>query len=294
VNLQGIVDTLVQGLLLGGHFALSGLGLALAFGILRIVNIAHGDLLVVAAYLGVAVVALTPLPALAAVFVVVPVMAALGWLLQRALFQRVVGHGELAPMLVTFGLSIIVHNVLQELFSADFKTLDAGAAKTASVELAGLHLGWLPLATLAAAVVVYALVHAAMRGTRFGRIVRATVDDPEIAAAFGVDTRRVYAAGMALALAIAGIAGWLYGIKSSFNPMTGGDQLLFAFETVIIGGMGSIWGSFVGGMVLGVAQVIGLHVHAGWGAFAGHLAFFAFLFLRPQGLLARGAGGDHG
>lgn len=284
-----VLDALVQGLLLGGHFALSGLGLALAFGIMRIVNIAHGDLLIVAAYLGVALVALTPVPALAAVLVIVPAMALLGWLLQRLLFSRVVGRGsELAPMLVTFGLSIIIHNVLQELFSADFQTLDAGAAKTASVAVGGLHVGWLPLATLGLAVLTYAGVHALMQRTRFGRIVRATVDDPEVAALMGVDARRVYAAGMALAMGIAGIAGWLYGIKSSFNPLTGGDQLLFAFEAVIIGGLGSIWGSFAGGLVLGLAHVAGTHGHAGWGAFAGHVAFFVFLFLRPGGLLARG------
>lgn len=282
-----VVDALVQGLLLGGHFALSGLGLALAFGIMRIVNIAHGDLLIVAAYLGVAVVALTPVPTLAAVLVIVPAMALLGWVLQRSLFNRLLGHGDLAPMLVTFGLSIIIHNVLQELFSADFRTLDAGSAKTASVELAGLHLGWLPLATLALAVAVYAFVHTLMRRTTFGRIVRATVDDPEVAALMGVDAKRVYALGMALAMAIAGIAGWLYGIKSSFNPMSGSDQLLFAFEAVIIGGLGSIWGTFAGAMVLGLAQVIGLHLHGGMGAFAGHIAFFAFLMLRPGGLLAR-------
>jgi branched-chain amino acid transport system permease protein len=286
-----VADTLVQGLLLGGHFALSGLGLALAFGIMRIVNIAHGDLLVVAAYLGVAIVRLTPLSPLGAVAVIVPVMAALGWVLQRTLFNRLVGHSELAPMLVTFGLSIIVHNALQELFSADFQTLDAGAARVASVEVAGVHLGLLPLATLVLAALVYAGVHALMRHTRFGRIVRATVDDPEVAALMGIDARRVYAAGMALALGIAGLAGWLYGIKSSFNPLTGGSELLFAFEAVIIGGLGSIWGSFAGGLVLGIAHVAGTQLHAGWGAFAGHVAFFGFLFLRPAGLLARAGSG---
>jgi branched-chain amino acid transport system permease protein len=282
--MNAVADTLLQGLLLGGHFALSGLGLALAFGIMRIVNIAHGDLLVVAAYLGVALIRLTPLSPLAAVVVIVPAMAGLGWVLQRVLFNRLVGQGDLAPMLVTFGLSIIVHNVLQELFSADFQTLDAGAARTASVEIAGLHLGLLPLATLALAALVYAGVHALMR---------ATVDDPEVAALMGIDARRVYAAGMALALGIAGLAGWLYGIKSSFNPLTGGSELLFAFEAVIIGGLGSIWGSFAGGLVLGIAHVAGTQVDAGWGAFAGHLAFFGFLFLRPGGLLARGGLG-HG
>jgi branched-chain amino acid transport system permease protein len=134
----------------------------------------------------------------------------------------------------------------------------------------------LPLAILVLALATYALLHRFMTHTRFGRIVRATVDDPEVSALMGVDTRRVYAVGMALSMAIVALAGWLFGIKSSFSPMTGGDQLLFSFEAVIIGGMGSIWGTLLGGMALGIAQVVGLHIHAGWGAFAGHLVFFAF------------------
>lgn len=283
------IDTLVQGILLGGFFALSGLGLSLSFGIMRIVNIAHGDLLVVAAYLGVVVVSLTGWNPLWAIFIIAPVMAALGYLLQKFVLNRVIGSNELTPMLITFGLSIVLHNVLQEVFSADFQGLDAGPIEVSSLDVGGISVGWLPLAILALALTTYALLHRFMTHTRFGRIVRATVDDPEVSALMGVDTRRVYAIGMALSMAIVAVAGWLFGIKSSFSPMTGGDQLLFSFEAVIIGGMGSIWGTLLGGMALGIAQVVGLHIHAGWGAFAGHLVFFAFLFIQPNGLLAKGA-----
>ncbi len=286
------LDTLVQGILLGGFFALSGLGLSLSFGILRIVNIAHGDFLVVAAYLGLATVAGSGVNPLAAILVVVPAMALLGWLLQRGLLNRAVGANELTPLLITFGLSIILHNLLQELASADYQSLDAGPIEIASLALGPLQLGWLPLGILAAALAVYAGLERLMARTRFGRIVRATVDDPEITALMGVDTRRIYALGMALSMAIVGFSGMLYGIKSSFNPQTGGSQLLFAFEAVIIGGLGSIWGTLAGGMALGIAQTAGYKLHAGWGAFAGHVVFFAFLFLRPSGLFARGA--SHG
>lgn len=288
-----VFDTIIQGLLLGGFFAISGLGLSLSFGIMRIVNIAHGDLLVVASYLGVVFVAQTGMNPLLAVPVIVVAMAALGYVLQRTVLNRAPVGNELSPMLITFGLSIILHNVLQETFSADFKGLDAGPIEVASLDLGGIHIGWLPLAVLLLALGLFAALHALLAHTLFGRMVRATVDDPEVVSLMGVDPKRVYALGMALSMGIVGLSGALYGIKSSFNPMSGGDQLLFAFETVIIGGMGSVWGTLAGGIALGLSHMLGLSVvGAGWGAFTGHCMFFAFLAVRPNGLLSRGA--SHG
>jgi len=285
------INTLIQGIMLGGFFALSGLGLSLSFGIMRIVNIAHGDFLVVAAYLGVIIVGFAGINPILAILVIAPVMYAIGYGLQKALLNRAVDGSELTPLLITFGISIILHNVLQEIFSADFKGLDAGSIETASLSLGGIHIGWLPLSILIVAIVIYAALHQLMAKTTFGRIVRATVDDPEVTSLMGVDTKKVFAIGMGISMAIIGVAGGLYGVKSSFSPLTGGDQLLFAFEAVIIGGMGSIWGTLLGGMALGIAQIIGLSFHAGWGAFAGHVVFFLFLFIRPNGLLAKG--GQH-
>lgn len=285
------INTLIQGILLGGFFALSGLGLSLSFGIMRIVNIAHGDFLVVASYLGVVIVALTGINPLLVIPLVAPLMFGVGYLLQRTLLNRAVSGSELTPLLITFGLSIILHNGLQEIFSADFKSLDAGPIEVASLTLGGINIGWLPLSILLIAIAIFAGLHRLMNTTTFGRIVRATVDDPQMTSLMGVDTHKVYAIGMGLSMAIVGIAGSLYGVKSSFSPLTGGDQLLFAFETVIIGGLGSIWGTLAGGMALGIAQIIGFKIHAGWGAFAGHLVFFLFLFLKPNGLLAKG--GQH-
>ena len=282
------IDTLIQGILLGGFFSLSGLGLSLSFGIMRIVNIAHGDFLVVAAYLGVVIVGLVGINPIIAIAIIAPVMYAAGYGLQRSLLNKAVGGSELTPLLITFGISIILHNVLQEVFSADFKSLDAGSIEVASIAIGNIHIGLFPLSILVVAFVVYSGLYRIMHNTRFGRIVRATVDDPEVSSLMGVDTKKIYSLGMALSMAIIGIAGALYGIKSSFSPMTGGDQLLFAFETVIIGGMGSIWGTMLGGMALGISQIIGFKIHAGWGAFAGHLIFFAFLFVKPSGLLAKG------
>lgn len=282
------LDTLIQGILLGGFFALSGLGLSLSFGIMRIVNIAHGDFLVVAAYLGVVVVGMFGINPLLAILIIAPLMFVLGWGLQKTILNSAISGSELTPLLITFGLSIILHNVLQEIFSADFRSLNAGPIEVASFAIGGVRIGWFALSILIVAILVYSAVHWIMNKTTFGRIVRATVDDPEISGLMGVDTRRIYSLGMGLSMAIVGISGALYGIKSSFSPLAGGDQLLFAFEAVIIGGLGSIWGTLLGGLALGIAQVVGFSIHAGWGAFAGHVVFFLFLFFRPKGLFSKG------
>ncbi len=282
------IDTLIQGILLGGFFALSGLGLSLSFGIMRIVNIAHGDFLVVAAYLCLVISGLLGINPLITIAIIVPIMFILGYALQKTILNRANDGSDLTPMLITFGLSIILHNALQEIFSADFKSLDAGAFETASLTIGDIHIGWLPLTILIVAFIVYISLYRIMTATRFGCIVRATVDDPEITGLMGIDTNKINCLGMGLSMSIVGIAGSLYGIKSSFSPMAGGNQLLFAFEAVIIGGMGSIWGTMLGGMALGMAQIIGYRIGAGWGAFAGHLIFFAFLFLKPSGLLSKG------
>jgi len=282
------IDTLIQGLLLGGFFALSGLGLSLSFGIMRIVNIAHGDFVVVAAYLGVVVVGLAGINPLVAIVIITPIMFILGYLLQKTILNKAVDGSELTPLLITFGISIILHNVLQEFFSADFKSLDAGAIEVANLTIGNIHIGWFPLSILLLAITVYGVTYFIMANTRFGRITRATVDDPEVTSLMGINTKKIYCMGMGFSMAIIGIAGTLYGVKSSFNPMSGGDQLLFAFEAVIIGGMGSIWGTLLGGLSLGLAQIIGYKIDAGWGAFGGHLMFFIFLFLKPSGLLSKG------
>ncbi len=282
------IDTLIQGVLLGGFFALSGLGLSLSFGIMKIVNIAHGDFMVVGAYLGVVVVGLIGVNPLIAIVFIAPAMFLLGYVLQKTILNRAVDGSELTPLLITFGLSIILHNVLQELFSADFKSLDAGPIEVASITIGSINVGWFPIIILLIALAVYCSLYYVMASTKFGRITRATVDDPEIASLMGINTKQIYCMGMGLSMAIIGIAGSLYGVKSSFNPMSGGDQLLFAFEAVIIGGMGSIWGTMLGGMALGLSQIIGYRIDAGWGAFAGHLVFFIFLFLKPSGILSKG------
>jgi len=285
----GWLDTILQGLLLGGLYALFATGLSLIFGVMRLVNLAHGDLSILAAFLAVVVgeaLGLNPFVSLA---LVVPVMAALGYALQMLVLNRLLGRGILPPILVTFGLSIIIQNALLETFSADSRRLNPGGIETASLPLGGgLAIGWFPFITLGVAVLILVALQLVIGRLSVGRAFRAASDDQETAELMGIDNRRLYGLAMALSLGIVAVAGVFLGIRTTFTFSSGPDRLLFAFEAVIIGGLGSLWGTLVGGAVLGVAQTVGAKLSPGWGVLTGHLVFLAVLLLRPQGLFTRG------
>ena len=282
------VDTILQGLLLGGLYALFATGLSLIFGVMRIVNLAHGDLSILAAFLAVVVVEVLGLNPFLALIVVVPVMAGLGYALQSLVLNRLLGRGILPPILVTFGFSIIIQNALLEPFSADSRRLTPGGIETASLSLgSGLAIGWFPFITLAVAVLILVGLQLVISRLSVGRAFRATSDDQETAELMGIDNRRLYGLAMALSLGIVAVAGVFLGIRTTFTFSSGPDRLLFAFEAVIIGGLGSLWGTLVGGAVLGIAQTVGAKLSPGWGILAGHLVFLAVLLLRPQGLFAK-------
>jgi branched-chain amino acid transport system permease protein len=282
-------NVVVQGLLLGGLYALFATGLSLMFGVMRLVNLAHGDLSILAAFVALAMVDAVPVNPLWTLAVVVPLMFGVGYLLQRGLLNFTLrGADPLPPVLVTFGLSIILQNLLLELFSADSQGLDAGRVENASVRLSDrLAVGWFPLLTLVVAVGVLVGLQLLLSRTRLGRAFRATSDDQETARLMGIDNRHVYAVATAIALATVAVAGIFLGVRTTFAPSVGPTRLIFAFEAVIIGGLGSIWGTLAGGLVLGVAQTLGAQLSPGWGVLAGHLVFLAVLAFRPTGLLGR-------
>jgi branched-chain amino acid transport system permease protein len=283
------VNVVVQGLLLGGLYALFATGLSLMFGVMRLVNLAHGDLSIVAAFLALAIVDGTGVHPLWALLVVVPAMFGVGYLLQRGLLNFTLRGGDpLPPVLVTFGVSIILQNLLLELFSADSQGLDAGRIENASIRVSDrLAVGWFPLLTLVTAVAVLVGLQLLISRTQLGRSFRATADDPEAAGLVGLDHRHLFAVATAIALATVAVAGLFLGVRTTFTPSVGPTRLIFAFEAVIIGGLGSIWGTLVGGLVLGVAQTLGAQFSPGWGVLAGHLVFLAVLAFRPTGLLGR-------
>lgn len=282
------LDAIVQGVLLGGLYALFATGLSLIFGVMRLVNIAHGDLIVLAAFLGLAVVQGTGLHPLLSLVVTVPVLAGLGYVLQRGVLNFTLGRDILPPLLVTFGLSIVIQNVLLEVFSADTRRLQVGALETASIAVGErIAIGWFPLLVFLSALAVIAGLQVLLSRTRLGAAFRATSDDRDTAALMGVNDRHVFALAMALALAVVALAGTFMAIRTNFSPAIGPARLLYAFEAVIIGGLGSLWGTLAGGVILGVAQAVGAKFHPGGQILAGHVAFLLVLVVRPNGLFPR-------
>ncbi|MCL5942253.1 MAG: branched-chain amino acid ABC transporter permease [Actinobacteria bacterium] len=285
-----LLNNVVQGLLLGGLYALFATGLSIIFGVMRLVNLAHGDLSVIAAYVALVAVDVLGLNPFLSLVLVVPVMFILGYGLQRFVLNHTLEGGPMPPLLVTFGLSIIIQNLLLEIFSADSRGLDAGRIEDAAITVTSrLAVGWFPMLTLVVAVTVLAGLQLFLERTQLGRGFRATSDDQRAAQLMGIDNRHLYSLALAIALATVAVAGVFLGIRTTFSPSVGPTRLIFAYEAVIIGGLGSLWGTLAGGMVLGVAQTIGAQLSPGWAVLAGHLVFLAVLVFRPNGLFIRQA-----
>lgn len=284
-------NIVLQGVLIGGLYAMFAAGLSLIFGVMRLVNIAHGDLIVLAAYVSLVVTQAMGVDPLTSLLLVVPVMAVIGYALQRGLLNRTLGDDLLPRLLVTFGLSIIIQNGLLELFTADSRRLQAGAIEVQAFELLqGVWIGVLPLLQFAIAVAVIAGLQILFYRTALGRAFRATSDDPSVAQLMGLDTRHVFAMAMALSLAVIAIAGVFLAVRTNFDPAIGPARLIFGFEAVIIGGLGSMWGTLAGGIILGVSQAIGAQIDPGWQLLAGHIVFLAILAVRPQGFFPKVSG----
>lgn len=281
------LDTLIQGILLGGLYALFAAGLSLVFGIMRLVNLAHGDLIVLGAYLILGLGTATGLHPFLAAALALPLMFVLGWALQSALLNRVLGDDILPPLLVTFGLSVVIQNALLMGFSADSRKLPIGPIEAQSLPLGPVTVGAMPLITFGSAIVVILGLNWLFYHTALGRAFRATSDDPVTAQLMGIRPRRIFAVATGIAMVVATIAALYLGARANFDPAIGPARLLYAFEAVIIGGLGSLWGTLAGGLVIGVAQAMGAAINPEWQILAGHLAFVAVLLVRPRGLFPR-------
>lgn len=281
------LDTLVQGVLLGGLYALFAAGLSLVFGIMRLVNLAHGDLIVCGAYLILVLVTMLGLNPFLALLVAAPVMFGFGWALQRLVLNRTLGRDILPPLLVTFGLSVVLQNALLEGFSADSRRVPGGALETASLNLGPVTVGVAPLLTFLSAVAVIVALNALFYRTALGRAFRAVSDDPVTAGLMGIRPANIFAVATGLAMVVVTIAALYLGMRSNFDPSIGPARLIYAFEAVIIGGLGSLWGTLAGGIIIGVAQTMGAAINPEWQILSGHLALLAVLILRPRGLFPR-------
>jgi branched-chain amino acid transport system permease protein len=278
------VNDVVQGIFLGGAYALTAVGLSLMFGVMRLVNLAHGDLAVCGTYLVTTVMAALGVPLWAALLVMLPIAFTVGALLQLLLFDRALRSGPVAPLLVTFGLSVMIENLLQQVYSANTRGVPAGSLDVAAVHFGSLVLPWLSALKLILAVVVIGGLSALLRLTAWGRQVRATSDDVAVARLQGIRVRPLFASVTGIAIAAA-LAGTLNSVTTGVAPTLGALTLIFAFEAVIIGGLGSLWGTLLGGILLGVTQVVVAQVSVPYATLASQLLFLAVLAVRPSGLL---------
>ena len=287
------VNDVLQGIFLGGAYALTAVGLSLMFGVMRLVNLAHGDLAVCGTYLATTVMAMFGVPLWVALLIMVPVAFLFGAVLQLSLLDRALRSGPTAPLLVTFGLSVIIENLLQQIYSANTRGVPAGNLDVAAVHLGALVLPWLAMLKLILAVVVIGGLSLVLQHTGWGRRVRATSDDLAIARLQGIRVRPLFASVTGIAIAAAALAGTLNAVTTGVYPALGALTLIFAFEAVIIGGLGSLWGTLVGGMLLGVTQVVVSQVSVPYATLASQLLFLVVLAVRPQGLFgtAQAVGG---
>jgi len=280
---MSFLATLVGGVLLGGYYAMIACGLSFMFGVMKIINLAHGCLAVVAAFALWTLADKLGLNPFSALIVVLPAMGALGWLLQRTILERSARSGELIPILATFGLAIVIENVMFEVFGADSRSLApyVGSLSYYSISMGtGLYVGVLAILTFAVAVLLLGGLQLFLTHTHLGRAIRATAEDPETAELVGINSRSVNAAAAAIALATVCLAGLFLGLRTSFAPYSGSLQLIFAFEAAVIGGAGSLWGTLVGGIVLGLAQTLGARLHPQGFLLAGHAVFLIVLIGR--------------
>ena len=281
-----ILNAVVQGIFLGAFYAVLACGLSIMFGVMRIINLAHGDIAVLGAYVVFVIVESTGMSPFVAFIAALPVMIVLGYLLQLTVLERSLKSGILTPLLATFGLSIVIQNLLLLRFSPDVRSLggNAGAVTTSSWQVtSGLSVSTLGVVILVVAVLVFGALQLFLSRTRAGWMMRATAEDPDAAELVGINSRGVYARATALAVAIAALGGLFLAIRSVFDPLSGPTQLIFAFEAVVIGGMGSLWGTLLGGLALGVAQTVGAQINPEYSALAGHLLFLVVLVVRYGG-----------
>ncbi len=283
------INAAVQGILLGGLYALFATGLALVFGTMRLVNLAHGDLTVLPAYFALLLVNAFRFNPFYSIPITMVIMFVVGYLLQRGLLNLIVQAGDVVGVIVTFGLSIVIQNALLLAFTANSQGLDAGTVENLSIKINDrLAIGWLPLIIFLMSLVVITGLQMFLSRTKMGRAFRAVSDDQEAARLMGINTKHIWAMAMGVALGIVAIGGVMMGIRTTFDPLLGTQRLIYAFEAVIIGGMGSGWGTLLGGVILGLSQTLGAQAFgSAWSILVGHVVFVIILAFRPQGLLAK-------
>jgi branched-chain amino acid transport system permease protein len=285
--LADLASTTTMGIMLGGLYALVALGLSIVFGVMRLINVAHGDLLLLASYLALTLMTYLGLDPIIGLVVVIPVLFFIGFVVQKYLLNRAFTISMEAPLIIAFGISIVLQNVFQILWSPLSRGLTTSYTLK-SFSIGALNLPLVYLLDFFVGVIVMIFLHQFLHRTYLGKAINAASQDRRAAHLMGINTKQVYAFAFAIAMAIAAIAGVFVGLTFPFTPQSGVSFLIIAFGVVVLGGLGSIAGTFVGGLVMGLAQTLG-------GYFLGtnaqmliaYLIVIVLLATRPQGLFGR-------
>jgi branched-chain amino acid transport system permease protein len=289
--LRIVLQQLLLGLLLGGLYGLAAAGLSLVFGVLKVLNVAHGELIMVGGYVAFYLATGLGLDPFLALIAVIPATAALGLLLYWGLFSFVVRFDEETrvknSLLVGFGLALTLHALAVRLFTADERSIPTTYAGQ-TIAVGGLVIPLGRLLSLVVALALIGLTHLTLSRTRWGHAIRAASEDWEAACLQGIDVRRAYVLAFAIGTGLAGAAGCLVAVSYSISPAIGLEWTLKALIVIVLAGLGSLFGTFVGGLVLGVAEAASALTFGGpYREVVGLLLFFCILLARPQGLFGR-------
>ncbi len=285
-----MIQCIVTGILLGGLYSMIGIGMSLVFGIMGLTNLAHGDLMILGTYISLVMTRALGCNLIVSVIVSVIVMCVLGFVIQQFLVNKVMDKGEAPALLVTFGLSIFLSNLMLKIFSADNQSINNALSSKNIITTDVLSISASYLTSFIIACVIIIGLSLVMQKTNFGRAIRATSDDTMAAELMGVNTKLAYAAAMVICMGITAVAGTLVGSTFVFYPSSGTQYLIIAFGVVVIGGMGSLFGTLIGGIVLGVAQIVGGYVFgSGVQMLIAYIVLLVILALRPNGLFAASA-----
>lgn len=284
---MGIISPVIMGILLGGLYALIALGLSMVFGVMRLINLAHGDLVVLSSYLSFALLSEFGVDPILSLIVTVPVLFGLGFLIQHFLMRRAYAISDEAPLIIAFGIALVIQNSIQIVTDPQSRGIST-AYSMASFFVGSFQFPVSYLLNFVAAGIVMLAFSAFLKRTYLGRAITAASQDTKAAQLMGVNTRTIHALAFGIAMISAAIAGAFLGMTFPFQPASGTQFLIIAFGVVIIGGLGSLFGTFLGGLILGLVQTLS-------GYFFGSAAQMLFVYMavllvlaiRPQGLFGR-------
>ncbi|WP_435181110.1 branched-chain amino acid ABC transporter permease [Halorussus sp. AFM4] len=287
-----VFESLLNGLLLGGIYAVAALGLSLVFGIMDIVNLAHGHMLMVGAYVAILLFTATGITPLVGMVLAAAVLFGFGVLLQRFVLDEVVGEGIEQPIIVLFGLALVLQSVGRILLGTQAQAAELGI-QAGAITVGSATLSFPRLVTFAVAIVLILGTWAFLKYTTTGLAIRATAQSTSAAQYMGIDTENIYVLTLGIGTALAGAAGALLSMLFPITPYVGWSYLLKAFAVVVLGGVGSVAGTLVGGLILGVSENVGvLWLGGGFRDIISFSIFLGVLLVRPQGLFGKSGGGE--